>query len=218
MMLALIGPACVRVLAALLALPATSCVVQAPASDTPGAVAVRTVTPGAVASSTVAAGMRRSAPVPGDRPAVTDVRVLGTTREGRRIRAYRVGDRTARRSAVVLSTMHGDERATRHIVTNLRDGAPVHGIDLWLVPMYNPDGFAARDRYNSRGVDLNRNFPRRWTRQPDSGRRPRERAGGANLHAVPRPGGPGPGRLAPRAAARRGHSHDKRPVFLRRLS
>jgi predicted deacylase len=156
-------------------------------------------------------------PLAGERPAVNAVRVLGATREGRRIVAYRVGDRSARRSAVVLSG-HGTERDTRHIVTNLRDGAPVHGIDVWLVPMYNPDGYAAHDRHNSRGVDLNRNFPRRWTRQPDSGRRPRERAGGANLHAVPRPGGPGPGRLAPRAAARRGHSHDKRPVFLRRLS
>jgi protein MpaA len=218
MRLALIGPACVRVLAALLALPATSCVVQAPASDTPGAVAVRTVTPGAVASSTVAAGMRRSAPVPGDRPAVTDVRVLGTTREGRRIRAYRVGDRTARRSAVVLSTMHGDERATRHIVTNLRDGAPVHGIDLWLVPMYNPDGFAARDRYNSRGVDLNRNFPRRWTSQPHSGRRPAsERETRSFVRFLDRVD---PDRVVSFHQPLHGvdTSHDKRPAFLRRLS
>jgi predicted deacylase len=138
-------------------------------------------------SRAVAVRSNSAVPLAGERPAVNAVRVLGATREGRRIVAYRVGDRSARRSAVVLSG-HGTERDTRHIVTNLRDGAPVHGIDVWLVPNVQPRWLRrATTATNSRGVDLNRNFPRRWTRQPDSGRRPRERAGGANLHAVPRP-------------------------------
>lgn len=81
---------------------------------------------------------------------VADVRVLGTTREGRRLFAYRVGQRSARRTAVVLSTMHGDERDTVDVITNLRDGARVRGIDLWLVPVYNRDGYAAHTRANSR--------------------------------------------------------------------
>ena len=33
---------------------------------------------------------------------------------------------------------------------------------LWVIDALNPDGSRARTRPNSRGVDLNRNFPFRW--------------------------------------------------------
>jgi murein peptide amidase A len=35
-------------------------------------------------------------------------------------------------------------------------------VDLWLVPVLNPDGLAAGTRQNAHGVDLNRNFPSLW--------------------------------------------------------
>lgn len=110
------------------------------------------------------------------RPAVVGVQVIGRSVKGRPIRAYHLGEQRADLPTVVLvSTMHGDERHTRHILTGLRDGAPVRGIDLWVVPVYNPDGYARDTRHNARGVDLNRNYPTSWRRMTgryDSGRRP----------------------------------------------
>ena len=144
--------------------------------------------------------------------------VLGRSAEGRRVFAYRVGDPSARRTAVVISSMHGDERDTVDIVTTLRDGPPVRGLDLWLVPVYNRDGYAAHGRYNSRGVDLNRNFPVEWARQPASGGRPaseREtRIFMRFLHRVD------PDRLVSFHQPLDGvdTSHRKNPAFLRRLS
>lgn len=96
------------------------------------------------------------------RPAVVERRVIGRSVRGRPIVAWRVGDPDARHTAVAISTMHGDERATRRILEALRDGDRIRGIDLWLVPTYNPDGLARHSRTNARGIDLNRNFPYRW--------------------------------------------------------
>jgi murein peptide amidase A len=38
------------------------------------------------------------------------------------------------------------------------------GVDLWIVPVLNPDGVALGTRGNAHSVDLNRNFPYRWRR------------------------------------------------------
>jgi predicted deacylase len=96
------------------------------------------------------------------RPAVVQVRVIGHSVTGRAIRAFRVGNPASANKAVVMSTMHGNEPRTRLIVQSIRDGRPVHGIDLWLIPVVNPDGLARNTRKNAHGVDLNRNFPYRW--------------------------------------------------------
>lgn len=98
--------------------------------------------------------------------AVFEETLVGRTVEGRRIRAFHLADPavTTRRETVVLfSTMHGDERDTRHALDALVRGPQVVGLDLWVVPLYNPDGFARGTRRNAHGVDLNRNFPYRWT-------------------------------------------------------
>ncbi len=113
--------------------------------------AVLAVAPGPAAPSASAA--------PDD--AVLSKRKLGESVQGRKIMAYRLGDKSKLR-VVLISTMHGNEARPRRILLSLRNGPPISGVDLWVVPTYNPDGLARGTRRNARGVDLNRNFPHRW--------------------------------------------------------
>jgi protein MpaA len=111
---------------------------------------------------------------PGDRPAVVEARTIGHSVKGRPIRAWRLGE-PGKRPIVLISTMHGNEPHTRRILESLRDGRAIRGVDLWVIPTYNPDGLARGTRRNARGVDLNRNFPYRWADLDgnyESGRRP----------------------------------------------
>ena len=93
--------------------------------------------------------------------AVIGRRKLGESVRGRPIMAYRLGERDEK-TVVLFSTMHGDEPRIRQILVSLREGRPIRGVDLWVVPTYNPDGLARGTRKNAHGVDLNRNFPYRW--------------------------------------------------------
>lgn len=88
--------------------------------------------------------------------------VLGRSFQGRPIVAYELGDHTSPRRVLVVGCIHGNECAGIAIVDRLRRLGALAGTDLWLVPDANPDGHAADTRGNSRGVDLNRNFPWRW--------------------------------------------------------
>ena len=99
--------------------------------------------------------LRRSAPraayVRTDRrPAVVEHRVIGRSVRGRPLHAWRLGE-PGKRRVVLLSTMHGNEPHTRQILTSLRDGRPIRGIDLWVVPVVNPDGLAQRTRQQRAG-------------------------------------------------------------------
>ncbi|MFS3129044.1 M14 family zinc carboxypeptidase [Nocardioides sp. Bht2] len=118
--------------------------------------------PGPAASSVAPA--RSSQAGERARPAVVERRVIGHSRRGRAIIAWRVGDPEAKRKVVLLSTMHGNEPHTRQILYALRDGRPIRGVDMWLVPVLNPDGLKRRVRKNAAGVDLNRNYPYAWKR------------------------------------------------------
>ena len=93
---------------------------------------------------------------------VIGVRRIGTSVEGRPIRAYHLGNPNDEPTAVVLGSMHGDEPAGLAVVDALRDGRPVRGVNLWVIPTINPDGVADDDRQNAHGVDLNRNFGHDW--------------------------------------------------------
>jgi murein peptide amidase A len=87
---------------------------------------------------------------------------LGRSLQGRRIVAYELGAPSSPRKVLVVGCIHGNECAGIAILDRLRRLGPIPGVDLWLMPDANPDGRAAGIRANSRGVDLNRNFPWRW--------------------------------------------------------
>jgi protein MpaA len=85
----------------------------------------------------------------------------------RPITAVQVGDPAGTRVALVVGVIHGDERAGLRIVRAIkreasRQQVALAGAQLWAVATVNPDGLRAHTRKNSRGVDLNRNFPYRW--------------------------------------------------------
>ncbi len=121
----------------------------------------RLLTAALVAAGIFLPGPAAAAPATDKRPAVVEVRTIGHSVKGRPIRAWRLGE-PGRRRIVLVSTMHGNEPHTRQILETLRDGRALRGVDLWVIPTYNPDGLVRGTRRNARGVDLNRNFPHKW--------------------------------------------------------
>lgn len=116
---------------------------------------------GAVLASGLAAPVLTSVPAQAAETTYVKKRiVVGKTSQGRKIVAYFRGDPKAKRVALVLGQMHGDEPAGRrtamYIVERLRVKP---GTGLWVIPTMNPDGRAKDTRTNARGVDLNRNWP-----------------------------------------------------------
>ena len=91
--------------------------------------------------------------------------VLGRSWQGRPIVAVEVGNRSGT-PVLVVGCIHGDETGGVEIADALERLSP-RNLDLWIVPVLNPDGVAARTRGNGHGVDLNRNFPWHW--RPMSG-------------------------------------------------
>ena len=101
--------------------------------------------------------------------------LLGRSADGRPIAAAELRGRAPTATILVVGCIHGDEPAGIAVAQRLERLAPPLGVDLWVVPDLNPDGAAAATRGNGRGVDLNRNFPWRWTDLEgihDSGARP----------------------------------------------
>ena len=88
------------------------------------------------------------------------------------------------------SSMHGDEvtgmEMCRRLINLLTDSygidptltSYVNGIEIWICPLHNPDGYVSGSRYNAHGTDLNRDFPDPITDPVDdpAGREPETQA------------------------------------------
>lgn len=98
------------------------------------------------------------------RDAVVETVKIGESVQGRPIMAYRLGEPAENGvpTVVLIGAMHGNEQQTRPALWAIKDGEPLVGAEVWLIPTYNPDGIAAGTRKNAHGVDLNRNFPNDW--------------------------------------------------------
>jgi murein peptide amidase A len=85
--------------------------------------------------------------------------LLGRSERGRPIVAFRNGSPHGT-PVLVVGCIHGSECAGIAVARALER---VHtGLDLWVIPNLDPDGFALGRRQNGRGVDLNANWSSGW--------------------------------------------------------
>jgi peptidoglycan hydrolase-like protein with peptidoglycan-binding domain len=99
---------------------------------------------------------------------------IGRSAGGRAIVAYRAGQ-AGKPVVMVVATMHGEENFGQYAARGLLEGKLIEDVDLWVVPVLNPDGLAKDRRWIKGHVDLNRNFPTGWVRRANSG--PRAKSG-----------------------------------------
>ena len=95
---------------------------------------------------------------------IVEKKVIGHSVKGRKIWAFRLGSPSSSKKVLLLAGMHGNETGAVRTLKALRDGDPITGADIWVVPVVNPDGVAKNRRQNAHGVDLNRNFSTGWAK------------------------------------------------------
>jgi protein MpaA len=111
-------------------------------------------------------------------PQAAGATIIGYSVQRRPIELYSFG--SGERPVLVMGAIHGSEPTSADVSRGLL--AELHanpqlcgGVPVVIIPVANPDGLAAATRTNSRGVDLNRNFPA--TNWSTRSRRPRNYGG-----------------------------------------
>ena len=92
---------------------------------------------------------------------VPEAIVVGTSVEGRSIPVHVMG--SGSEVVLIMATIHGNENAGTPLSYDLMryleaNPSLLEGRQIVFMPIANPDGYAVEKRFNSRGVDLNRNF------------------------------------------------------------
>ncbi len=110
-----------------------------------------------------------------DYPEKVEYFVIGESVEGRDIPGIKLTSEVAvpadKPEFIMISTMHGDEPIGTEFMLAFAESLLtkygtdpfitriVDSVEIYLVPLLNPDGYIAGTRRNSNGRDLNRNFP-----------------------------------------------------------
>jgi hypothetical protein len=111
---------------------------------------------------------------------------FGESHEGLPLRFSRMG--RGPRRVIWIGGIHGDEREGRVATAELphafaAEPGALELVTLTIVEDVNPDGTAQRTRGNSRGVDLNRNYPaKNWKPNRFHGGRPLDQPEARALH------------------------------------
>jgi Zinc carboxypeptidase len=111
-------------------------------------------------------------------PDIMDLEIIGYSVQGRGLYCMKVTDNPGmdeyEPEFKYTANHHGDETTGIEMVMRLAEllansyttdpniAALVDNMEIWLCPIYNPDGYVSGDRYNANGIDLNRNFPDRF--------------------------------------------------------
>lgn len=116
----------------------------------------------AVSVSAVACPERCCADEVRQTPVKAKTTTMGKSVEGRPIECIVYGNGPD--VLLVIATIHGNEDAGTPLMGPFQDWLKANpqelaGKQVVIVPVANPDGMAAQERFNKRGVDLNRNFP-----------------------------------------------------------
>ena len=127
-------------------------------------------------------------------PALVRLVSLGQSVQGRDIWALKLTDNPDvdedEPEVRYLSTMHGNESVGTEMTIRLAEllaanygtdpalTALVDEMEVWLVPLYNPDGYVADERYNAHGVESESGFSRPDHRPGGRPGRPRARDAG----------------------------------------
>jgi hypothetical protein len=107
-------------------------------------------------------------------PDICRLEIIGTSVQGREIRAVVVSDNVGIEEIEpelrIQGAIHGDEKTAAMVSLNylqtLTDNygtSPmctyvVDTAESWIIPVLNPDGYVLDQRYNAHGIDLNRNL------------------------------------------------------------
>ncbi|MEX0617168.1 MAG: Ig-like domain-containing protein [Candidatus Woykebacteria bacterium] len=89
-------------------------------------------------------------------------RTIGYSIQGRPIKAYYFG--VGSKKILLVGAMHGSEANSGNLLTSwvaylrANQNSIAEGRTFIVVPLANPDGVAKENRFNARGVDLNRNW------------------------------------------------------------
>lgn len=111
-------------------------------------------------------------------PNLAMTRIHGQSVQGRDIMSIKVSDNvTVDEPEVEIrwdGNIHGDEKSSMEVAiylvkellenygTDPEITALVDSREFWFTPMVNPDGNTSHSRYNSNGVDLNRDYGNQW--------------------------------------------------------